>query len=74
MKASLAFSAQNGLPRYETLQPLYNLIDREPYEAELEPLVLETFEHTLEAVGAPRADGAELASEYRAAVARLGVA
>ena len=42
--------------------------------AELEPLVLETFEHTLEAVGAPRSDGAELASEYRAAVARLGVA
>jgi 1,2-phenylacetyl-CoA epoxidase catalytic subunit len=41
---------------------------------ELEPLVLQTFEHTLEAVGAPRAGGAELANEYRAAVARLGVA
>ena len=42
--------------------------------AELEPLVIETFEHTLEAVDAPRADGSELADEYRAAVARLGVA
>jgi aryl-alcohol dehydrogenase-like predicted oxidoreductase len=27
------------LPRYETLQPLYNLVDRAAYEAELEPLV-----------------------------------
>jgi 1,2-phenylacetyl-CoA epoxidase catalytic subunit len=42
--------------------------------AELEPLVLETFEHTLEAIGAPRAEGGELAGEYRSAVARLGVA
>jgi 1,2-phenylacetyl-CoA epoxidase catalytic subunit len=42
--------------------------------AELEPLVLQSFEHTLEAVGAPRADAGELASEYRAAVARLGIA
>jgi 1,2-phenylacetyl-CoA epoxidase catalytic subunit len=42
--------------------------------AELEPLVLQTFEHTLEAVGAPRAEAGELANDYRAAVARLGVA
>jgi 1,2-phenylacetyl-CoA epoxidase catalytic subunit len=42
--------------------------------AELEPLVLESFEHTLEAVGAPREDASELAGEYRAAVERLGVA
>jgi 1,2-phenylacetyl-CoA epoxidase catalytic subunit len=42
--------------------------------AELEPLVLESFAHTLEAVGAPRADASELANEYRAAVARLGIA
>ena len=27
-----------GLPRYESLQPLYNLYDRAPFEAELEPL------------------------------------
>lgn len=36
---ALAVSARRGLPRYESLQPLYNLCDRAPYEAELEPLV-----------------------------------
>jgi aryl-alcohol dehydrogenase-like predicted oxidoreductase len=41
LRAALDTSARLGLPRYETLQPLYNLIDREPYEAELEPLVRE---------------------------------
>ena len=35
---ALAVSARLGLPRYECLQPLYNLYDRAPYEAELEPL------------------------------------
>jgi aryl-alcohol dehydrogenase-like predicted oxidoreductase len=35
---ALAVSARAGLPRYETLQPLYNLMDRAAYEAELEPL------------------------------------
>ncbi len=35
---SLAFSAANGLPRYESLQPEYNLMDRKGYEADLEPL------------------------------------
>ena len=35
---SLAFSKANGLPRYESLQPEYNLMDRDGYEAELEPL------------------------------------
>lgn len=35
---SLQASAQLGLPRYECLQPLYNLVDRAPYEDELEPL------------------------------------
>ncbi len=35
---ALATSRRLGLPRYESLQPLYNLVDREPYEAELEPL------------------------------------
>ena len=29
-----------GLPRYECLQPLYNLYDRAPFEAELAPLCL----------------------------------
>ncbi len=30
-----ALAAKNGWPRYETLQPLYNLYDREPFEGEL---------------------------------------
>jgi len=37
LKAALETSARLGLPRYETLQPLYNLVDRS-FEAELAPL------------------------------------
>ena len=29
------------MPRYESLQPLYNLVEREPYESELEPVCRE---------------------------------
>jgi aryl-alcohol dehydrogenase-like predicted oxidoreductase len=36
---ALKVSREHGLPRYETLQPEYNLIDRAGYEAELEPLI-----------------------------------
>jgi len=35
---ALAVSKQHGLPRYETVQPEYNLVSRAGYEAELEPL------------------------------------
>jgi len=35
---ALATSARLGLPRYESLQPHYNLMDRAVYEATLEPL------------------------------------
>jgi aryl-alcohol dehydrogenase-like predicted oxidoreductase len=35
---ALKTSAGLRLPRYETLQPLYNLMERATYEAELEPL------------------------------------
>ncbi|WP_395699737.1 aldo/keto reductase [Aquabacterium sp.] len=35
---ALAVSERLGLPRYESLQPLYNLCDRAPYEAELQAL------------------------------------
>ena len=38
---SLEVSEQTGYPRYESLQPLFNLYDREDYEKELEPLCLE---------------------------------
>jgi len=37
---ALAASTRLGLPRYETLQPLFNLVDRAPFEAELQPLCL----------------------------------
>lgn len=36
---SLAISGKHNLPRYEALQPEYNLVSRSGYEAELEPLV-----------------------------------
>jgi len=35
---ALATSRRLDLPRYETLQPLFNLADRAPFEAELQPL------------------------------------
>jgi aryl-alcohol dehydrogenase-like predicted oxidoreductase len=37
---SFKVSKQLGLPRYESLQPKYNLYDRSEYEAALEPLAL----------------------------------
>lgn len=36
---ALDVSAKHGLPRYEVLQPEYNLVARRDYEASLEPLV-----------------------------------
>jgi aryl-alcohol dehydrogenase-like predicted oxidoreductase len=38
LKQALDTSTRLGLPRYECLQPLYNLVDRQVFEAELEPL------------------------------------
>ncbi|KAA2212681.1 aldo/keto reductase [Teichococcus oryzae] len=38
LKAALEASARHGLPRYESLQPHYNLLERAGYEAELERL------------------------------------
>jgi len=35
---ALEISRRHGLPRYESLQPLYNLYDRAGYEAALEPI------------------------------------
>ncbi|MFA6266874.1 MAG: aldo/keto reductase [Pseudolabrys sp.] len=40
LKASLAASGQGGLPRYETLQPNYNLYDRAGYEKDYEPIAV----------------------------------
>lgn len=36
LSEALAVSAKRGLPRYESLQPLYNLVERPAFEAELE--------------------------------------
>lgn len=41
LKLALETSQSKGLTGYQTLQPLYNLYDREEYERELEPLVEE---------------------------------
>ncbi|MDE2006206.1 MAG: aldo/keto reductase [Rhodospirillales bacterium] len=37
---ALAVSAREGLPRFESLQPLYNLVERDAFEGELEQLCL----------------------------------
>jgi aryl-alcohol dehydrogenase-like predicted oxidoreductase len=39
LKESLAASQQHGFPRYETLQNLYNLYDREDFEKNLAPVL-----------------------------------
>ena len=38
LQQALDTSARLGLPRYETLQPLFNLVNRADYEADLQPL------------------------------------
>ncbi len=40
LAAALQISKKKNLPRYESLQPLYNLYDRADFEAELAPLCL----------------------------------
>lgn len=39
LSEALDISEREGLPRYESLQPEYNLVERQGYEAELEPLI-----------------------------------
>jgi aryl-alcohol dehydrogenase-like predicted oxidoreductase len=41
LRASLEASARLGYPRYETIQPQYNLYERQDFERELEPLCKE---------------------------------
>lgn len=41
LKASLDYAKANGLANYQTLQPEYNLYQRQKYETEYEPLVKE---------------------------------
>jgi aryl-alcohol dehydrogenase-like predicted oxidoreductase len=41
LSLALETSRREGLPRYESLQPLYNLVERSAFEAELEPVCVE---------------------------------
>lgn len=41
LRQALDLSEKNGLPRYESLQPEYNLYNRSQYETTLEPLCVE---------------------------------
>jgi aryl-alcohol dehydrogenase-like predicted oxidoreductase len=41
LSRALEISGERGLPRYESLQPLYNLYDRTEFEESLEPLCIE---------------------------------
>jgi aryl-alcohol dehydrogenase-like predicted oxidoreductase len=41
LKESLEASKRSGLPRYETLQPEFNLYDRAGFERDLQPVALE---------------------------------
>ncbi len=40
LQAAIDVSKANGYTRYESLQPHYNLADREPYETDLEPVIV----------------------------------
>jgi aryl-alcohol dehydrogenase-like predicted oxidoreductase len=41
LSEALRLAEERGLPRYESLQPLYNLYDRAEFEESLEPLCIE---------------------------------
>ncbi|HEY0333243.1 MAG TPA: aldo/keto reductase [Stenotrophomonas sp.] len=62
LRDALAVSAQYGLPRYETLQPEYNLYDRAGYERDLAPMVAE---HGLSVIGYYSLASGFLTGKYR---------
>ena len=41
LRASMEASKRLGIPRYDTLQPEFNLYDRAPFEKDLQPVALE---------------------------------
>ncbi|MFL6587889.1 MAG: aldo/keto reductase [Luteimonas sp.] len=59
---ALDVAKRHNLPRYETLQPEYNLVDRAGYEAGLEPLVRE---HGLGVIGYYSLASGFLSGKYR---------
>jgi aryl-alcohol dehydrogenase-like predicted oxidoreductase len=64
LAASLETSARLGLPRYETLQPPYNLVDRGEFEGELEALCLK---QTVGVIGYYSLASGFLTGKYRSA-------
>jgi aryl-alcohol dehydrogenase-like predicted oxidoreductase len=66
---ALEVSARLGLPRYETLQPLYNLYDRAEFEKELEPLCLK---HGVGVIGYFSLGSGFLTGKYRSDKDREG--
>jgi len=62
LRDALEVSAQYRLPRYETLQPEYNLYDRAGYERELAPVVAE---HGLGVIGYYSLASGFLSGKYR---------
>ncbi len=64
LKASLAASKQLGLPRYESLQPLYNLSDRKEFETEFAPICRE---HKLGVINYYSLAAGFLTGKYRSA-------
>ncbi len=62
LRDALAVSAQYNLPRYETLQPEYNLYDSAGYERELAPVVAE---HGLGVIGYYSLASGFLTGKYR---------
>ena len=61
---ALETSARLGLPRYETLQPLYSLVERDAFEGDLEALCLK---HTVGVIGYYSLASGFLTGKYRAA-------
>ncbi|WJY16224.1 aldo/keto reductase [Pectobacteriaceae bacterium CE90] len=62
LQQALRASKENHLARYETLQPEYNLYDRQHYETTLEPLVKE---HGLGVIGYYSLASGFLSGKYR---------
>jgi aryl-alcohol dehydrogenase-like predicted oxidoreductase len=69
LAASLETSARLGLPRYETLQPLYNLVERGEFEGELEALCLK---ETVGVIGYYSLANGFLTGKYRSAADTVG--
>jgi aryl-alcohol dehydrogenase-like predicted oxidoreductase len=66
---ALETSARLGLPRYETLQPLYNLVERDAFEGELETLCLK---QTVGVIGYYSLASGFLTGKYRSAADTAG--